>query len=76
MLQQMRSAAKYVWVFIALAFVGGFVFYETLRPLQQQRPHHVHRGRASVNGRTSSTRRGRTRARTRCASRSSGPATA
>ena len=29
MLQSMRSAAKYVWGFIALAFVGGFVFYES-----------------------------------------------
>lgn len=29
MLQSMRSAAKYVWGFIALAFIGGFVFYES-----------------------------------------------
>lgn len=29
MLQQMRSAAKYVWLFIALAFVGGFLFAQT-----------------------------------------------
>jgi peptidyl-prolyl cis-trans isomerase D len=28
-LQQMRSAAKYVWLFIALAFVGGFLFAQT-----------------------------------------------
>jgi peptidyl-prolyl cis-trans isomerase D len=27
-LQQMRSAAKYVWVIIAVAFVGGFMLYE------------------------------------------------
>src|SRR5881409_2453820 len=29
MLQQMRSLAKYVWVLVALAFVGGFLLYET-----------------------------------------------
>lgn len=29
MLQSMRSTAKYVWGFIALAFIGGFVFYES-----------------------------------------------
>jgi peptidyl-prolyl cis-trans isomerase D len=29
MLQQMRSLAKYVWLFVALAFVGGFLLYET-----------------------------------------------
>ena len=29
MLQSMRSAAMYVWGFIALAFIGGFVFYES-----------------------------------------------
>jgi peptidyl-prolyl cis-trans isomerase D len=28
-LQQMRSLAKYVWYFVALAFVGGFLLYET-----------------------------------------------
>ncbi|HEY0996321.1 MAG TPA: peptidylprolyl isomerase [Gemmatimonadaceae bacterium] len=28
MLQQVRSAAKYIWWFVALAFVGGFMFYE------------------------------------------------
>jgi peptidyl-prolyl cis-trans isomerase D len=28
-LQTMRSAAKYVWLFIALAFVGGFLFVQT-----------------------------------------------
>ncbi len=26
MLQSMRSAAKYVWIFIAVAFIGGFLF--------------------------------------------------
>jgi peptidyl-prolyl cis-trans isomerase D len=29
MLHQMRSLAKYVWLFVALAFVGGFLLYET-----------------------------------------------
>src|SRR5436190_21877833 len=28
-LQQMRSLAKYVWVLVALAFVGGFLLYQT-----------------------------------------------
>lgn len=29
MLQQMRSATKYIWLFIAIAFVGGFLLFET-----------------------------------------------
>ena len=29
MLQQMRSAAKYIWLFIVIAFVGGFLLAET-----------------------------------------------
>ena len=29
MLQQMRSAAKWVWLFVAVAFVGGFLVVET-----------------------------------------------
>ena len=29
MLQQMRSAAKYIWLFIIVAFVGGFLLAET-----------------------------------------------
>lgn len=29
MLQTMRSAAKWVWIFIAAAFVGGFLFAQT-----------------------------------------------
>lgn len=29
MLQQMRSIAKYIWVFIVVAFVGGFLLVET-----------------------------------------------
>jgi peptidyl-prolyl cis-trans isomerase D len=29
MLHQMRSLAKFVWLFVALAFVGGFLLYET-----------------------------------------------
>ena len=29
MLQQMRGLAKYVWVLVALFFVGGFLLYET-----------------------------------------------
>lgn len=29
MLQQMRSAAKWIWIFIVVAFVGGFLFVET-----------------------------------------------
>lgn len=29
MLQSMRSVAKYIFVFIAIAFVGGFLLYET-----------------------------------------------
>jgi peptidyl-prolyl cis-trans isomerase D len=28
-LQQMRSSAKWVWIFIVIAFVGGFLFVET-----------------------------------------------
>jgi peptidyl-prolyl cis-trans isomerase D len=28
-LQQMRSAAKYIWLFIVVAFVGGFLLVET-----------------------------------------------
>lgn len=29
MLQQMRSAAKWIWIFLIIAFVGGFLFVET-----------------------------------------------
>lgn len=29
MLQQMRSAAKYIWLFIVIAFVGGFLLMDT-----------------------------------------------
>ena len=29
MLQQMRSAAKYLWLFIGIAFIGGFLLAET-----------------------------------------------
>lgn len=29
MLQSMRSAAKWIWLTIAIVFVGGFVFYES-----------------------------------------------
>ena len=29
MLQQMRGLAKYIWVIVALVFVGGFLLYET-----------------------------------------------
>lgn len=29
MLQQMRSAAKFIWIFAAVAFVGGFLLMET-----------------------------------------------
>lgn len=29
MLQQMRSSAKWIWIFIVVAFVGGFLFVET-----------------------------------------------
>ena len=29
MLQQMRGLAKYIWVLVALFFVGGFLLYET-----------------------------------------------
>ena len=29
MLQQMRSAAKYIWLFLIVAFVGGFLLMET-----------------------------------------------
>ena len=29
MLQQMRSAAKWIWIFIVIAFIGGFLFVET-----------------------------------------------
>jgi peptidyl-prolyl cis-trans isomerase D len=49
-LQQMRSAAKYVWLFVALAFIGGFLLAETsgllgLTPLTPTTPV------AEVNGR-------------------------
>lgn len=29
MLQTMRSAAKYIWIFIVVAFIGSFLLYET-----------------------------------------------
>ena len=29
MLQSMRSAAKYIWIFIVIVFVGVFLFTET-----------------------------------------------
>ena len=29
MLQQMRGAAKYIWLFIVVAFVGGFLLAQT-----------------------------------------------
>ena len=29
MLQSMRSAAKYIWILLIVAFVGGFLLYET-----------------------------------------------
>lgn len=29
MLQQFRSAAKYIWIIIVVAFIGGFLIYET-----------------------------------------------
>ena len=29
MLQSMRSMAKYIWILVALVFVGGFLLYET-----------------------------------------------
>lgn len=29
MLQQMRSAARWIWVFIVIAFVGGFLLFQT-----------------------------------------------
>ena len=29
MLQTMRSAAKYIWIFLIVAFVGGFLLVET-----------------------------------------------
>lgn len=29
MLQAMRSAAKYIWIFIIIAFIGGFLLYES-----------------------------------------------
>ena len=29
MLQSMRSAAKYIWIFVVVAFVGVFLFTET-----------------------------------------------
>ena len=29
MLQQMRGRAEYIWVIVALVFVGGFLLYET-----------------------------------------------
>jgi peptidyl-prolyl cis-trans isomerase D len=49
-LQQMRSAAKYVWLFVAVAFIGGFLLAETsgllgITPLTPTTPV------AEVNGR-------------------------
>lgn len=29
MLQQMRSAAKWIWIFVVIFFVGGFLLLET-----------------------------------------------
>ncbi|MFN9424920.1 SurA N-terminal domain-containing protein, partial [Gemmatimonas sp.] len=29
MLQSMRSAAKYIWIILIVAFVGSFLLYET-----------------------------------------------
>ena len=29
MLQQMRSAAKWIWIILIVTFVGGFLFVET-----------------------------------------------
>ena len=29
MLQTMRSSAKYIWIFVTLAFIGGFLLYES-----------------------------------------------
>lgn len=29
MLQSMRSAAKYIWIFVTVAFIGGFLLYES-----------------------------------------------
>lgn len=29
MLQSMRSSAKYIWIFVTVAFVGGFLLYES-----------------------------------------------
>ena len=29
MLQQMRSAARWIWIFIVIAFVGGFLLFQT-----------------------------------------------
>ncbi|CAA9508992.1 MAG: Periplasmic chaperone and peptidyl-prolyl cis-trans isomerase of outer membrane proteins SurA, partial [uncultured Solirubrobacteraceae bacterium] len=35
MLQSMRSAAKYIWVFLIVAFIGGFLLAETSGLLNQ-----------------------------------------
>ena len=29
MLQSMRSSAKYIWIFVTVAFIGGFLLYES-----------------------------------------------
>ncbi|MBX9928936.1 MAG: peptidyl-prolyl cis-trans isomerase [Gemmatimonadaceae bacterium] len=49
MLQQMRSAAKYIWIIIVIAFVGGFLLYET-SGLVGQAPVTTTTAVAKVNG--------------------------
>lgn len=50
MLQQMRSAAKYIWLFIVVAFVGGFLLAETSGLIGRQ-PLTPTTAVAEVNGR-------------------------
>jgi peptidyl-prolyl cis-trans isomerase D len=49
-LQQMRSAAKYIWIFLIIAFVGGFLLVET-SGLLGRTPLTATTPVASVNGR-------------------------
>ena len=49
MLQTMRSAAKYIWIVLIVAFVGGFLFLET-SGLSGRAPVTPNTAVASVNG--------------------------
>ena len=50
MLAQMRSAAKWIWIFIVIAFVGGFLFLDTSGLLGGRDQVTTSTAVASVNG--------------------------